>query len=239
MKTEQTQPPAGLKHWKPKGFTPDWPLPEEGCAFVLGGSLHGEIMQAQPLPRYFRRAAAVHELSATMETYRLEKFICGANQRSLWFYIYETDDTGFLLGKAFTELCMFLREARETSVPCSALADLCKSLTEHKDRYDGYKLQYEREGNIGRAARYGDVADAYEHCIAQIEALMSKLNASDQTRRAHAERFRLALVKITKVNKGNPVLTYQEMERIAHEALNVKPNDQALAQPERNQTPTP
>lgn len=40
----------------------------------------------------------------------------------------------------------------------------------------------------------------------------------------NAERFRLALVKITKVNEGNPVLTYQEMERIAHEALNVKPN---------------
>lgn len=37
----------------------------------------------------------------------------------------------------------------------------------------------------------------------------------------NAERFRLALVKITKVNEGNPV---QEMERIAHEALNVKPN---------------
>ena len=35
----------------------------------------------------------------------------------------------------------------------------------------------------------------------------------------NAERFRLALVKITKVNEGN-----QEMERIAHEALNVKPN---------------
>lgn len=117
-----------MKHWKPTSFKPEWPSPEEGCAFVLGGSLHGEIMQEKPLPRYFRHAAPnymrhysvtpgdEHQLSATIETYRLEEFRYGANQRSLWFYIHETDATDFLLVKAFTDLCMFLREARAAGV---------------------------------------------------------------------------------------------------------------------------
>lgn len=70
-----------------------------------------------------------------------------------------------------------------TAVPCSVLADLCNSLTEHKNRYDGYKLQSEREGNLQWAARYGDIADAYGHCIAHIESLMGKSNATNETRR--------------------------------------------------------
>ena len=47
----------------------------------------------------------------------------------------------------------------------------------------------------------------------------------------NAERFRLALVKITKVNAGSPVLTYQEMERIAHEALNGEANSNSANPP--------
>lgn len=59
---------------------------------------------------------------------------------------------------------------------CPALADLCNSLSEHKASYDGFKLQSELEGNLGWAGRYGDIADVYEHCIARIEAMMSKPN---------------------------------------------------------------
>jgi len=72
------------------------------------------------------------------------------------------------------------RPTELAAVPGSALADLCASLSEQKDRYDGYKLQSERSGNIGWAARYGDIADVYEHCIDRIEALMSKPNSSDR-----------------------------------------------------------
>ena len=50
-----------------------------------------------------------------------------------------------------------------------------------------------------------------------------------------AERFRLALVMITRVNKDNPVLTYQEMERIAHEAL----LDKSIPSADRNNPGAP
>ena len=86
-------------------------------------------MQEKPLPRCFRHAAPSymrhfsatpgdeHQLSATIETYRLEEFCCGReNQRSLWFYIHESESTDFVLVKAFTDLCMFLREARAAGV---------------------------------------------------------------------------------------------------------------------------
>ena len=91
-------------------------------------------MQEKPLPRYFRHAAPSymrhfsatpgdeHQLSATIETYRLEEFRCGReNQRSLWFYIHESDSTDFVLVKAFTDLCMFLREARAAGVVSETL----------------------------------------------------------------------------------------------------------------------
>lgn len=101
-----------MRHWKPKNFKPEFPAPEDGCAFVLGGSLHGEIMQEFPLPRYYRHAAPTVGGTAIEETYRLEKFRVGDPHRSMWFYVHEGEPTGPLLIRALTELCNFKRSAR-------------------------------------------------------------------------------------------------------------------------------
>lgn len=91
--------------------------------------MHGEIVHV-PLVSpgrmcpYFRQMAprilkdftgdyhSEDHLSAYIETYRLEEFRVGANQRTVWFYIHEGDQTGDLLIRALTEFCMFKREER-------------------------------------------------------------------------------------------------------------------------------
>lgn len=106
-----------MRNWKPTGFKPEWPDPNEGCAFVLGGSLHGEIVQEQPLPRYFEHPLFpagdfTEENAIKIERYRLEEFRVGQEQQTVWFYIHEGSSTSFAFIKAFTDLCMFMRDAR-------------------------------------------------------------------------------------------------------------------------------
>lgn len=113
-----------MNKWKPKNFKPEYPAPEDGCVFFLGGTLHGEIMRCPlPLPRFLQHAAPrrglfdasggfdANAISADIETYRLEEFRVGESQRQIWFYVHGNDATDCWLIKAFTELCMFKRDA--------------------------------------------------------------------------------------------------------------------------------
>ena len=118
-----------MKTWKPKDFKAEYPSPEDGCAFVMGGSLDGEIMQSDhPLPQVYQhyirvpwgglREPKMEDLAARVETYRLEVFCCGRdNQRNLFFYIHESDDTAVSMIRSFTALCMFKRDALRRLIP--------------------------------------------------------------------------------------------------------------------------
>lgn len=81
--------------------------------------MNGEIVQEKPLPAYFRAVAPTQldprkfATSGVIETYRLQKFLCGDPHQTLWFYIHEGEETGELLIRAFHSLCMFKREAKE------------------------------------------------------------------------------------------------------------------------------
>jgi hypothetical protein len=110
-----------MKHWKPD-FSGEYPTPENGCAFVLGGSLHGEIMQQQPLPNCFKHAAPraralgvpiqPGEIMADEETYYLEELLAGEPRRRICLYIHEGESVAVLLIRAFTELALFARSGR-------------------------------------------------------------------------------------------------------------------------------
>jgi hypothetical protein len=119
-----------MKFWEHSGFDTEYPRPEDGWAFVLGGTLEGEIVQSrdhsgQTMP-YFRKAVARNQdviteasigeerlVSYQEESYRLEYFSCGEERRLLRFYVLEGDKTADALIRSFFSMCMFKREARK------------------------------------------------------------------------------------------------------------------------------
>ena len=121
-----------MKFWEHSGFDTEYPRPEDGWAFVIGGTLDGEIVQSrdysgQVMP-YFRRAVARNmDVTAEVplgkyllasyreESYRLEYFSCGEERRLLLFYVLEGEKTADTLIRSFFSLCMFRRGVRKTT----------------------------------------------------------------------------------------------------------------------------
>jgi len=114
-----------MKIWKPKHFKPEWPLAEDGCAFVLGGTLDGEIIQwdSNLMPIEFRKAIAApmrleratgfvdpSSMSFNYETYHREELRFGEGRR-IYFYMLEGQDMRDRFIRAFTALAMHKREA--------------------------------------------------------------------------------------------------------------------------------